>query len=97
MVNLALLAQLDRVTGYEPVGQGFESLTARQKKSLSFWTDSFSFVWGLEPEMGVKKLRSNALNDRETVRWTVSTFLQRSEATAIKSLTFSAPEDSSFY
>ncbi len=25
----ALLAQLDRVTGYEPVGQGFESLTAR--------------------------------------------------------------------
>ena len=41
--------------------------------------------------MGVKKLRSNALNDRETVRWTVSTFLQRSEATAIKSLTFSAP------
>lgn len=26
----ALLAQLDRVTGYEPVGRGFESLTARQ-------------------------------------------------------------------
>ena len=26
----ALLAQLDRVTGYEPVGQGFESLAARQ-------------------------------------------------------------------
>lgn len=26
----ALLAQLDRVTGYEPVGQGFESLQARQ-------------------------------------------------------------------
>ena len=24
----ALLAQLDRVTGYEPVGQGFESLAA---------------------------------------------------------------------
>ena len=41
---------------------------------------------GLEPEMGAKKLRSNALSDRETVRWTVSTFLQRSEATAIKSL-----------
>ena len=28
----ALLAQLDRVTGYEPVGQGFESLTAHQQK-----------------------------------------------------------------
>ena len=26
----ALVAQLDRVTGYEPVGQGFESLPARQ-------------------------------------------------------------------
>ena len=25
----ALLAQPDRVTGYEPVGQGFESLAAR--------------------------------------------------------------------
>ena len=31
----ALLAQLDRVTGYEPVGQGFESLAARQNKEHS--------------------------------------------------------------
>ena len=30
----ALVAQLDRVTGYEPVGQGFESLQARHVKSL---------------------------------------------------------------
>ena len=30
----APVAQLDRVTGYEPVGQGFESLPARQEKSL---------------------------------------------------------------
>ena len=29
----APVAQLDRVTGYEPVGQGFESLPARQEKS----------------------------------------------------------------
>ena len=29
LIEKALLAQLDRVTGYEPVGQGFESLTAR--------------------------------------------------------------------
>ena len=29
-VIYALVAQLDRVTGYEPVGQGFESLRARK-------------------------------------------------------------------
>ena len=38
----ALLAQLDRVTGYEPVGQGFESLAARQTKS----THSGAFLFG---------------------------------------------------
>ena len=34
----ALVAQLDRVTGYEPVGRGFESLPARQnpRKHLVF-------------------------------------------------------------
>ena len=32
----ALVAQLDRVTGYEPVGQGFESLAAHHNKSLIF-------------------------------------------------------------
>ena len=31
----ALVAQLDRVTGYEPVGQGFESLPARQNKATT--------------------------------------------------------------
>ena len=30
----ALLAQPDRVFGYEPKGQGFESLAARQVQSL---------------------------------------------------------------
>ena len=30
---IALLAQLDRVSGYGPEGQGFESLTARHKKT----------------------------------------------------------------
>ena len=29
----APVAQLDRVFGYEPKGQGFESLQARQKRS----------------------------------------------------------------
>ena len=32
-LHFALVAQLDRVTGYEPVGQGFESLTTRQEKT----------------------------------------------------------------
>lgn len=31
----ALVAQLDRVTGYEPVGRGFESLQARQAKNTT--------------------------------------------------------------
>ena len=40
----ALVAQLDRVTGYEPVGRGFESLRAHQQKdtlSVSFCLDFF--------------------------------------------------------
>ena len=32
----ALVAQLDRVFGYEPKGQGFESLAARQKRKYRF-------------------------------------------------------------
>ncbi len=31
--NLALLAQLDRVTDYESVGRGFESLPSHQDKT----------------------------------------------------------------
>ena len=39
----ALLAQMDRVTGYEPVGRGFESLTACHQtlidiQTISVWT-----------------------------------------------------------
>ena len=34
--SFALLAQLDRVTGYEPVGQGFESLAARSGRARTF-------------------------------------------------------------
>ena len=47
LIEDALLAQLDRVTGYEPVGQGFESLTAHQQKprkhvvyvAFTFWNN----------------------------------------------------------
>ncbi len=35
-ITYAPLAQLDRVFGYEPKGQGFESLTARQKRTWIF-------------------------------------------------------------
>ena len=34
VISNALLAQLDRVFGYEPKGQGFESLAARQKTEV---------------------------------------------------------------
>ena len=40
----AVLAQLDRVTGYEPVGQGFESLPARQRKDETFGFRLFGFT-----------------------------------------------------
>ena len=42
-IPYALVAQLDRVTGYEPVGQGFESLQARQKKKQLLITKVASF------------------------------------------------------
>ena len=32
LIQYAPVAQLDRVTGYEPVGQGFESLLAHHQK-----------------------------------------------------------------
>ena len=39
----ALVAQLDRVTGYEPVGRGFESLPARQIKANRFYGSPLFF------------------------------------------------------
>ena len=44
----ALVAQLDRVTGYEPVGRGFESLPARQIKANRFLR--FAFIFCSNPE-----------------------------------------------
>lgn len=40
----ALVAQLDRVSGYEPEGRGFESLRARQKKKRVPRGSLFLFV-----------------------------------------------------
>ena len=42
--RFALLAQLDRVTDYESVGQGFESLAAHHKKALTFAVGAFLFL-----------------------------------------------------
>ena len=38
----ALVAQPDRVFGYEPKGRGFESLPARQKKALAIASAFFN-------------------------------------------------------
>ena len=46
----ALLAQLDRVTGYEPVGQGFESLTTRQNPRFY---RGFCFITTLKAAAGI--------------------------------------------
>ena len=40
----AVLAQLDRVPGYEPVGRGFESLTPCQQRSSWISMGFFVFV-----------------------------------------------------
>ena len=39
----ALIAQLDRVTGYEPVGRGFESLSARHNEDPVVYSAGSSF------------------------------------------------------
>ena len=42
--RFALLAQLDRVTDYESVGQGFESLAAHQEKTTDIRVCRFLFM-----------------------------------------------------
>ena len=64
-VRYALVAQLDRVTDYESVGRGFESLPAYQKTGSTKWYfPFFDALGGLErptqPKGGYK-----------TVQWTV--------------------------
>ena len=46
------VAQLDRVFGYEPKGQGFESLQARQKRSSKRGT---LFLFSLHTLFDAKK------------------------------------------
>ena len=59
----ALLAQLDRVFGYEPKGQGFESLAARQKRSDTSVLLLFLFFinfWGIRTLRGWATLRKQS-------------------------------------
>ena len=56
----ALVAQLDRVFGYEPKGRGFESRRAYQKKDqverLGLFSTKSAFV-GINPLTWMKSLR----------------------------------------
>ena len=66
-LHFALVAQLDRVTGYEPVGQGFESLPARHKKQYNFGYAVFYFVrnlQGLEPPLGEAEHNRDSRSER---------------------------------
>ena len=47
----APIAQLDRVTDYESVGRGFESLSAYHEKGYPIWDNPFYIILlkGLEP------------------------------------------------
>ena len=67
----AVLAQLDRVTGYEPVGQGFESLAACQIKTTPF-CEWFLFLYRL---MQIKGFEGRVLNDVPGARQTAPPLL----------------------
>ena len=74
-VEYALLAQLDRVFGYEPKGQGFESLAARHgKEVISKKLLLFYFFCVIED--------SKDERHRATVRWTVVTASDQATAVA---------------
>ena len=57
----ASVAQLDRVTGYEPVGQGFESLQARHIKDVLFRVRLLYLYkhMGLEPWEGEQRQKNS--------------------------------------
>ena len=68
----------------------FESTLFHQIKTNHF-CDWFLFLYkqsGFGPLMGANAEACEARSDRETVRWTVSTLVQRCEAPAIKSTLF---------
>ena len=58
----ALLAQLDRVFGYEPKGRGFESLTARQKRGVPKGVLLFLRCVGLEHRGGRRRKENSPVD-----------------------------------
>jgi hypothetical protein len=68
------VAQPDRVTGYEPVGQGFESLQARQKKIPRIAGDFFVIITAVCPARrgipsGTPSGKSPRIISRTVFRW----------------------------
>lgn len=59
-VKFAPVAQLDRVTGYEPVGRGFESLLAHQCNASSIMISSQVDLWAYcNTNMFILKIQKN--------------------------------------
>ena len=81
---IALLAQLDRVSGYGPEGQGFESLTARHKKTRLYESTTLFFFMNLlkriKTDKGFEQGGSIRSMRKKTVRWTVFADVATSEA-----------------
>ena len=63
----APLAQLDRAFGYEPKGQGFESLAARQKRSDTLVLLLFLFFYNFLRDSNPERVS----DVKKTVLWTV--------------------------
>ena len=74
----APVAQLDRVSGYEPEGQGFESLPARQSRVITFVVDLFFCCiefQGLEPPLE-NNLRTHPCAEVSNI-WHLETGIRR--------------------
>ena len=74
---IALLAQLDRVSGYGPEGQGFESLTARHKKTRLYESTTLFFFY--DCIIKYETARDSNKEALKTVRWTVLPTRQRAK------------------
>ena len=87
-MTFALLAQLDRVFGYEPKGQGFESLTARQKIGIPEWVFLFSFLSRCKGRETSSKKRER--NERRLGERSGGPFVKREESPEGKAFTVCA-------
>ncbi len=62
--TFVLVAQLDRVFGYEPKGQGFESLQARQREQASIDLGVCSFF---ALSRGIRTLRGQRADEKRLI------------------------------